>query len=59
MRTQLKPYFELNKVLQNGVFYAANKLYGVTFKERHDMPVYQPDVMRVRSVRQGRLASWA
>ena len=41
---QLKPYFELNAVLQNGVFYAANKLYGVTFKERHDIPVYQTDV---------------
>jgi peptidyl-dipeptidase Dcp len=41
---QLKPYFELNKVLQDGVFYAANKLYGITFKERHDIPVYQPDV---------------
>jgi peptidyl-dipeptidase Dcp len=40
----LKPYFELNKVLQDGVFYAANKLYGVTFKERHDIPVWQPDV---------------
>ena len=40
----LKPYFELNKVLQDGVFYAANRLYGVTFKERHDLPVYQPDV---------------
>ena len=41
---QIKPYFELNNVLQNGVFYAANKLYGITFKERHDLPVYQPDV---------------
>jgi peptidyl-dipeptidase Dcp len=41
---QVKPYFELNNVLQNGVFYAANQLYGVTFKERHDIPVYQPDV---------------
>lgn len=41
---QLKPYFELNKVLQDGVFYAANQLYGLTFKERHDLPVYQPDV---------------
>ena len=43
-QNELKPYFELNKVLQDGVFYAANKLYGVTFKERHDLPVYQPDV---------------
>jgi peptidyl-dipeptidase Dcp len=42
--SQVKPYFELNNVLQNGVFYAANKLYGLTFKERHDLPVYQPDV---------------
>jgi len=41
---QLKPYFELNSVLNNGVFYAANKLYGVTFKERKDLPVYDPDV---------------
>ncbi|WP_449426746.1 peptidyl-dipeptidase Dcp [Rhodanobacter umsongensis] len=41
---QIKPYFELDNVLQNGVFYAANQLYGLTFKERHDIPVYQPDV---------------
>ncbi|MFI5098809.1 MAG: peptidyl-dipeptidase Dcp [Candidatus Acidiferrales bacterium] len=41
---QVKPYFELNNVLQNGVFYTANQLYGLTFKERHDIPVYQPDV---------------
>ena len=41
---QLKPYFELNSVLQNGVFYAAHQLYGISFKERHDLPVYQPDV---------------
>jgi peptidyl-dipeptidase Dcp len=41
---QLKPYFELNNVLQNGVFFAAHQLYGITFKERHDLPVYQPDV---------------
>lgn len=40
----VKPYFEINNVLQNGVFYAANQLYGLTFKERHDIPVYQPDV---------------
>jgi peptidyl-dipeptidase Dcp len=42
--SQLRPYFELNHVLQDGVFYAAHCLYGVTFKERHDLPVYQPDV---------------
>jgi len=41
---QIKPYFELNNVLENGVFYAANLLYGVTFKERKDLPVYNPDV---------------
>jgi peptidyl-dipeptidase Dcp len=41
---QIKPYFELNSVLENGVFYAANQLYGITFKERHDIPVYHPDV---------------
>ncbi|MGB5940839.1 MAG: peptidyl-dipeptidase Dcp [Rhodanobacter sp.] len=46
---QIKPYFELDNVLQNGVFYAANQLYGLTFKERHDIPVYQPD-MRVFEV---------
>jgi peptidyl-dipeptidase Dcp len=40
----VKPYFELNNVLQNGVFYAANQLYGLTFKERNDIPVYHPDV---------------
>jgi peptidyl-dipeptidase Dcp len=42
--SQVRPYFELNNVLQNGVFYAANQLYGLTFKERHDIPVYQPDI---------------
>jgi len=42
--SQVKPYFELNNVLENGVFYAANRLYGITFKERKDIPVYQPDV---------------
>ena len=41
---QLKPYFELDNVLKNGVFYAAHELYGLTFKERKDIPVYQPDV---------------
>ena len=41
---EVKQYFELDNVLQNGVFYAANQLYGLTFKERHDLPVYQPDV---------------
>jgi len=42
--SQVRPYFELNNVLRNGVFYAASQLYGLTFKERHDIPVYQPDV---------------
>ena len=42
--SQIAPYFELNNVLQNGVFFAANRLYGLTFKERHDIPVYHPDV---------------
>jgi len=42
--SQLKPYFELNNVLENGVFYAANQLYGLTFKKRTDLPVYNPDV---------------
>ena len=41
---EIKPYFELNYVLENGVFYAATLLYGITFKERHDLPVYQEDV---------------
>ena len=43
-QSQIKPYLELNNVLQNGLFFAANQLYGLTFKERHDIPVYQPDV---------------
>jgi peptidyl-dipeptidase Dcp len=42
--SQVRPYFEINTVLQNGVFYAANRLYGITFKERHDLPVWAPDV---------------
>jgi peptidyl-dipeptidase Dcp len=43
-QNQLKPYFELNNVLTNGVFFAANKVYGLSFKERKDLPVYNPDV---------------
>jgi peptidyl-dipeptidase Dcp len=42
--SQLRPYFELNNVLENGVFYAANQLYGISFKERKDLPVYNPTV---------------
>jgi peptidyl-dipeptidase Dcp len=41
---EVKPYFELNSVLENGVFYAATQLYGIHFKERKDIPVYHPDV---------------
>lgn len=40
----LKPYFELNRVLIDGVFFAATRLYGITFKERKDLPVYEPSV---------------
>jgi len=46
---ELKPYFEFNKVLTDGVFYAANQLYGLTFTERHDIPTWSPD-MRVFEV---------
>ena len=41
---KIKPYFVLDRVLQDGVFFAANRLYGLTFKERKDLPVYHPDV---------------
>jgi len=41
---QVRPYFELDRVLNDGVFFAANRLYGITFKRRTDLPVYQPDV---------------
>lgn len=41
---QIKPYFQLDRVLRDGVFFAAGQLYGLSFKERHDLPVYQPDV---------------
>ncbi|HTI37700.1 MAG TPA: peptidyl-dipeptidase Dcp [Vicinamibacterales bacterium] len=43
-QSEIKPYFELNRVLTDGVFYAAHQLYGISFKERHDLPVYQKDV---------------
>ena len=43
-QNQLRPYFELNNVLFKGVFFAAGKLYGLSFKERKDLPVYDPDV---------------
>ncbi|HEX2493374.1 MAG TPA: M3 family metallopeptidase [Steroidobacter sp.] len=42
--SQVRPYFEMNRVLLDGVFYAARQLHGVTFKERKDLPVYQEDV---------------
>ena len=41
---QLKPYFELDRVLREGVFFAATKLFGITFRERKDLPIYQEDV---------------
>lgn len=41
----VKPYLEIHRVLTDGVFYAANQLYGLTFKERKDIPVYEPDVI--------------
>ena len=40
----VRPFFELNRVLEDGVFYAATELYGIHFKERKDIPVYHPDV---------------
>jgi len=43
-QAQVKPYFELEHVLRDGVFYAAQELYGLNFRERHDLPVYHPDV---------------
>ncbi|SFW71694.1 peptidyl-dipeptidase Dcp [Sinomicrobium oceani] len=42
---QIKPYFELKTVLEKGVFFAATKLFGITFKQRTDIPVYHPDVL--------------
>jgi peptidyl-dipeptidase Dcp len=42
--SQVKPYFEITNVLENGVFYAAGQLYGLSFKKRGDLPVYHPDV---------------
>jgi len=48
--SQLRPYFELDNVLQKGVFFAANQIFGISFSERRDLPVYQEDV-RVFEVR--------
>ena len=41
---EVKPYFNVDSVLYNGVFYAANRVYGLTFKERTDIPAYHPDM---------------
>ncbi|HWT14328.1 MAG TPA: M3 family metallopeptidase [Patescibacteria group bacterium] len=41
-QAQLRPYFEIDQVLEDGIFFAANKLYGLSFKERHDLPKYHP-----------------
>ena len=41
---EVKPYFNVDSVLMNGVFYAANRAYGLTFKERKDIPLYHPDM---------------
>ena len=41
---EIKPYFNIDSVLINGVFYAANRAYGLTFKERTDIPLYHPDM---------------
>ena len=43
-QAQVAPYFELERVMRDGLFYAAHELYGLSFKERKDLPVYQPDV---------------
>jgi peptidyl-dipeptidase Dcp len=42
--SQLRPYYELDRVLKDGVFYAAGRLYGLRFAERKDLPVYEPSV---------------
>ena len=41
---EVKPYFNVDSVLKNGVFYAANRVYGLTFKQREDIPTYHPDM---------------
>ena len=43
--SEIKPYFEIRTVLEKGVFFAAKQMYGITFKERKDLPVYHPDVV--------------
>jgi peptidyl-dipeptidase Dcp len=42
--SQERPFFEMNRVLEDGVFFAAHELYGISFKERKDLPTYHPDV---------------
>ncbi len=46
----VKPYFNIDSVLVNGVFYAANRVYGLTFKERKDLPTYHPTCVFLRSL---------
>lgn len=41
---EVKPYFNVDSVLVNGVFYAASRVYGLTFKQRTDIPLYHPDM---------------
>lgn len=43
-QSKVRPYFELDRVLKDGVFFTMNKLFGITFEERNDLPVYHPDV---------------
>ncbi len=43
-QAEVRPFMELDRVLRDGVFFAAHQLYGLTFQERHDIPVYHPDV---------------
>ena len=49
--SELRPYYELNHVILDGVFFAAGKLYGLTFKERHDIPGLSAGCARIRSLR--------
>ena len=42
--SEVRPYFEINRVLEDGVFYAMERLYGITFEERFDLPLYHPEV---------------
>ena len=51
----MRPYFEAERVLQDGVFFAATQLYGVTFTERDDLVAYHPDVRVFEVTQRGRL----